>query len=82
MGTITEIYDFLRLLFARIGVPYCPVHNEPIKSQTINEMLKSLMTLEDGARITIMAPVVKQKKGTHKDLLSQIIERWFYQSRN
>ncbi len=77
VGTITEIYDFLRLLFARIGVPYCPVHNEPIKSQTINEMLKSVMTLEDGARITIMAPVVKQKKGTHKDLLARLLKDGF-----
>ncbi len=77
VGTTTEIYDFLRLLFARIGVPYCPVHNEPITSQTINEMLNSVMTLEDGARITIMAPVVKQKKGTHKDLLAKLLKEGF-----
>lgn len=77
VGTITEIYDFMRLLFARIGVPYCPIHNEPIASQTINEMLNSLMALEEGARITIMAPVVKQKKGTHKDLLAKLLKDGF-----
>jgi excinuclease ABC subunit A len=77
VGTSTEIYDFLRLLFARIGVPYCPVHNEPITSQTINEMLNSVMALEEGARITIMAPVVKQKKGTHKDLLAKLLKDGF-----
>ncbi|HPW53166.1 MAG TPA: excinuclease ABC subunit UvrA [Erysipelotrichaceae bacterium] len=77
VGTTTEIYDFMRLLFARIGIPYCPIHNEPITSQTINEMLNSVMNLEDGARITIMAPVVKQKKGTHKDLLAKLLKEGF-----
>jgi len=77
VGTITEIYDFLRLLFARIGVPYCPTHNEPITSSTIKEMLESIMSLEDQAKIIIMAPVAKQKKGTHKDLLAKLFKEGF-----
>ncbi len=74
VGTITEIYDYLRLLFARIGVPYCPNHNEPITSQTISEMLDAIMTLDEGQRMYIMAPVVHQKKGTHKDLLAKLLK--------
>ena len=74
VGTITEIYDYLRLLFARIGVPYCPNHNEPITSQTITEMLDAIMGIEEGKRMYIMAPVVHQKKGTHKDLLAKLLK--------
>ncbi|MCR5066831.1 MAG: excinuclease ABC subunit UvrA [Erysipelotrichaceae bacterium] len=72
VGTITEIYDYLRLLFARIGVPYCPNHHIPITSQTISEMLESVMALPEGSRIIIMAPVIHQQKGTHKDLLAKL----------
>jgi len=71
VGTITEIYDYLRLLFARIGVPYCPIHQEPIKSQSIDEMTNKVMEL-DGKTITIYAPVIRGEKGTHKDLLEQL----------
>ena len=53
VGTVTEIYDYLRLLFARIGVPYCPNHNIPIKSQTIEEMTNKIMKLEEGTKIMI-----------------------------
>ncbi len=72
VGTVTEIYDYLRLLYARIGVPYCPNHNIPITSQTIKQMIEQVMELEDGARLIIMAPVMKQKKGSHKDLLEKL----------
>ena len=68
VGTVTEIYDYLRLLFARIGVPYCPEHNIPITSQSIEEMVNKVLELEDGTKIMVMAPVVKGEKGTHKDL--------------
>jgi len=77
VGTITEIYDYLRILFARIGVPYCPTHNEPITSSTIKEMQESIMALEENARILIMAPVVHQQKGTHKDLLAKLAKDGF-----
>ena len=72
VGTITEIYDYLRLLYARIGVPYCPNHNIPITSQTLHQMLEQIMTLPENSRIMIMAPMAKQKKGTHKDLLEKL----------
>ena len=72
VGTVTEIYDYLRLLYARIGVPYCPNHNIPITSQTIKQMLDQVMMLPEGTRIMIMAPLVRQKKGQHKDLLDKM----------
>ena len=72
VGTVTEIYDYLRLMYARIGVPYCPNHNIPITSQTIKQMLDQVMELPEGTRIMIMAPMVRQKKGGHKDLLEKM----------
>lgn len=72
VGTVTEIYDYLRLLYARIGVPYCPEHNEPIVGQTIKQMVDRIMEIEDRTRIMICAPVIRNKKGTHKDLLSSL----------
>ena len=72
VGTVTEIYDYLRLLYARIGVPYCPNHNIPITSQTIKQMIDQVMELPEGARIMIMAPVIRQKKGSHKDLFNKM----------
>ncbi|MDO4465946.1 MAG: excinuclease ABC subunit UvrA [Bacillota bacterium] len=72
VGTVTEIYDYLRLMYARIGVPYCPEHNIPITGNTIKEMIDKIMELEDGTRCTILSPVVSAKKGTHKDLLEKL----------
>ncbi len=72
VGTVTEIYDYFRLLFARIGVPYCPVHNIPIKSQSIEEMTLQIMNEEDGTKLIINSPVVYGEKGTFKDLLSNL----------
>ncbi len=72
VGTITEIYDFLRLLFARIGVPYCPNHHIPIKSQSIEEMTNKVMEFEEGTKLEILAPVVHGEKGTHKDLFDDL----------
>ncbi len=69
VGTITEIYDFLRLLFARIGVPYCPNHHIPIQSQSIEEMTNKIMDLPMETKLEIMAPIIHGEKGTHKDLL-------------
>ncbi len=69
VGTVTEIYDYLRLLFARIGIPYCPKHNIPISSQSIEQMVNDVMTLEEGTKIRVLAPIVSLEKGTHKDLL-------------
>ena len=72
VGTITEIYDYLRLLFARIGVPYCPNHHEPITSQSIEEMTNKVMDLEEGTKIEILSPIVHGEKGTHKDIFDNL----------
>ena len=72
VGTVTEIYDYLRLLFARIGTPYCPNHNIPITSQSIEEMTNRVLELEENTKIMVMAPVVKGEKGTHKDLFEKL----------
>ena len=69
VGTVTEIYDYLRLLYARIGTPYCPSHHIPITSQSIEEMVNQVLRLEEGVKIKILAPVVYGEKGTHKDLI-------------
>ena len=74
VGTVTEIYDYLRLLFARVGVPYCPYHHVPIASQSIEEMVDKVLGLETGTKIMVMAPVVKGEKGTQKDLLSDLLK--------
>lgn len=72
VGTVTEIYDYLRLLYARIGVPYCPNHHIPITSQSIEEMVNQVLKLEESTKIKILAPVVHGEKGTHKDLLEKL----------
>lgn len=71
VGTITEIYDYLRLLFARIGIPYCPNHHIPITSQSIEEMTNKVMEY-DGSTVTILSPIVHGEKGTHKDLFDEL----------
>ena len=72
VGTITEIYDYLRLLYARIGIPYCPKHKIPITRQSIEEMTNRIMDLDSGIKLEIMAPVVHGEKGTHKDLFDEL----------
>jgi excinuclease ABC subunit A len=72
VGTVTEIYDYLRLLYARIGVPYCPNHNKPISSQSIEEMTNQVLDLEIGTKIRVLSPVVHGEKGTQKDLLDDL----------
>ena len=72
VGTVTEIYDYLRLLFSRIGVPYCPKHKKPIKSQSIEEMVNKIMEYPEGTKLEIMSPIVRGEKGTQKDLLEDL----------
>ena len=72
VGTVTEIYDYLRLLFARIGTPMCPNHHIAISSQSVEEMTNQIMKLEEGAKFRILAPVVEGEKGTHKDLIDKL----------
>lgn len=72
VGTITEIYDYLRLLYARIGIPYCPVHNIPITSQSIEEMTNQIMKLEENTKIKVLGLIVNGEKGTHADLFEKL----------
>lgn len=77
VGTVTEIYDYLRLLFARVGVPYCPDHNIPIVSFSVTKMADIALQYEEGTKLQILSPVVKNEKGTHKDLLAKILSSGF-----
>src|SRR5687768_10888693 len=72
VGTITEIYDYMRLLWARIGVPHCPVCGEKIDKQSVQQIADQLMTLEDGTRYQIVSPVITQKKGEFVDLFAEL----------
>ena len=77
VGTVTEIYDYLRLLFARVGVPYCPEHNIPIVSFSVTKMTDIALQYEEGTKLQILSPVVRNEKGTHKDLLAKILSSGF-----
>ena len=81
VGTATEIYDYLRLMYARIGVPYCPNHHIPITGNTIKEMVDRIMDLPEGSRCTILSPVVSAKKGMHKDLLENLSKEGYVRVR-
>lgn len=72
VGTVTEIYDYLRLLYARIGVAYCPTHHIPITSQSVKSMVEKLLSYPERTRLSILSPVIKQKKGTHKNLIDDL----------
>mgnify|MGYP004606772129 CR=1 FL=1 len=72
VGTVTEIYDYLRLLYAKIGVPYCPKHHIPISSQSVEEMVNDVLHLEENTKIKVLAPIISGEKGTHKDLLEDL----------
>ena len=77
VGTVTEIYDYLRLLFARVGVPYCPTHNKPIISFSVSKMADIAMQMEVGTKLQILSPVAHNEKGTHKDLLAKLKQNGF-----
>ena len=66
VGTVTEIYDYLRLLYARVGVPHCPVCGKEIKQQTVDQIVDKVLQIEEGTKIQIMAPIIRAKKGTHQ----------------
>ena len=72
VGTVTEIYDYLRLLFGRIGIPYCPTHKTPIISFSVTMMTDVVMSLAEGTKVQLLAPIVHQEKGTQKDVLEKI----------
>ena len=77
VGTITEIYDYLRLLYARIGTPYCPKCGKKIKPQTLDEIVNRILNLSEGAKIQILAPVVRGKKGEYSSLFKELMQEGF-----
>lgn len=72
VGTVTEIYDYLRLLYSRIGTPYCPIHNIEITNQSVEEMVNKVLDLESGTKIMVLSPIIRGEKGTHKDVLDDL----------
>ncbi len=81
VGTITEIYDYLRLLYARVGDPYCPTHNKKLDAQTISQMVDQVLALPKDSRIMILAPVVVERKGEHLHLFRELIANGFIRAR-
>src|SRR5213075_314552 len=72
VGTVTEIYDYLRLLYARVGRPHCPVCGRPIAGQSLDQIVEQVLALPDGTRFTVNAPVVRDRKGEFKDVLEEL----------
>ena len=81
VGTVTEIYDYIRLLYARIGVPYCPKCGKKIEKQTIDQIVDSVMKLEEGTKVQILAPVIRGKKGEYKKLIENYQKEGFVRAR-
>ena len=81
VGTVTEIYDFLRLLFARAGIPHCPVCGREVARQSAQEIVETIETLPEGARLLILAPLVRGRKGTHQAVLEEIRKAGFVRTR-
>ncbi len=81
VGTVTEIYDYLRLMYARIGIPHCPVCGREIKQQTVDQIVDKVMALDEGTKIQILAPVIRSKKGQHKKELESASKGGFVRVR-
>ncbi|MFV5490252.1 excinuclease ABC subunit UvrA [Acinetobacter sp. ASP199] len=81
VGTITEIYDYLRLLYARVGTPYCPEHDLPMVAQTVSEMVDAVKALEEGTALMLLAPVVRERKGEYSNLFEQLQSQGFVRAR-
>jgi excinuclease ABC subunit A len=81
VGTVTEIYDYMRLLFARIGHPHCPICGRPIVAQSVQQMARQLLELSDGTRLMILAPVIRDRKGEHQGVLEEIRRQGFVRVR-
>lgn len=81
VGTITEIYDYLRLLYARVGEPRCPTHKQPLAAQTVSQMVDSVLALEEGTKVMLLAPVLQDRKGEHVKLLDNLAAQGFIRAR-
>ncbi|WP_332714313.1 excinuclease ABC subunit UvrA [Pelagibacterium mangrovi] len=77
VGTVTEIYDYLRLLFARVGIPYSPATGLPIESQTVSQMVDKVLALEEGTRLYLLAPIVRGRKGEYRKELAELMKKGF-----
>ncbi|MFO7787157.1 MAG: excinuclease ABC subunit UvrA [Halospina sp.] len=81
VGTITEIHDYLRLLFARAGEPHCPVHDEPLAAQTVSQMVDQVLALPEGSRMMILAPLISDRRGEHQQVLDEMRSQGFIRLR-
>jgi len=81
VGTITEIYDYLRLLFARVGTPRCPEHGEPLEAQTVSQMVDQVLALPEGSKLMLLAPVVSDRKGEYHRLLGELYAQGYIRAR-
>jgi len=81
VGTITEIYDYLRLLFARVGEPYCPDHKIKLEAQTVSQMVDKVMELPEGTRIMVLAPIIRERKGEHLHVFNELRTSGFIRAR-
>lgn len=81
VGTITEIYDYLRLLFARAGEPRCPEHDVPLDAQTVSQMVDKVLSLEEGSRLMMLAPIIQNRKGEHLHVFQNLISQGFIRAR-
>jgi excinuclease ABC subunit A len=81
VGTITEIYDYLRLLFARVGEPHCPTHGDKLEAQSISQMVDQVMALEEGTRVNLLAPIIRERKGEHLHVFKQLSSQGFVRAR-
>jgi excinuclease ABC subunit A len=81
VGTVTEIYDYLRLLYARAGTPRCPRHAEKLEAQTVTQMVDQVLALPEGTRLMLLAPVVRDRKGEHAQLIAELRSRGFIRAR-
>ena len=77
VGTVTEIYDYMRLLFARVGIPYSPATGLPIESQTVSQMVDRVLAMKEGTRLHLLAPIVRGRKGEYRKELSDLQKRGF-----
>ena len=81
VGTITEIYDYLRLLFARVGIPRCPTHHLPLEAQTVSQMVDQVLALPEGSKLMLLAPVVRGRKGEHLHVFNELKSTGFIRAR-
>lgn len=81
MGTITEIHDYLRLLFARVGEPRCPDHDVPLAAQTVSQMVDNVLSQPEGKRLMLLAPIIKERKGEHTKTLENLASRGYIRAR-